>query len=613
MVSSPRVGNPIWFVVMKKKNNNLNAGHRSRLVPDGLGKRIFRPLPCLCATVQAVFAASAAAQSVPADSASRELLQQQERERLLRQQQERIPDVRLPGRPAGPDGADIGRLPAAESPCFEIERIVLAGDAAERFRWRLAAAGRADDGTDDPALSRCLGSQGINRVMRRVQNAIIQRGYVTTRILAAPQDLAGGTLTLTLVPGRVREIRFAPDSDERATRWNAVPIERGDLLDLRDLEQALENFKRVPTAEADIQIVPAEAVGESDLAIAWKQAFPFRLSVGLDDSGTAATGKHQGSATISYDHWWTLNDLFYVSLQHDLGGGTEGARGTRGHTVHYSLPYGYWLLGVTASQHRYHQAVAGLNQTYIYSGLSRNGDIKLSRVVHRDAVRKTTASLRGWVRSSSNYIDDTEVEVQRRRMAGRELGVGHREFIGTTTLDLNLAYRRGTGAMNSLPAPEEAFQEGTSRPVIFTLDGQINLPIAIGGERLRYLAAWRAQWNRTPLVPLDRFAIGGRHTVRGFDGENMLSAENGWLIRNELAWAYARDGGHELYLGLDHGEVGGASARWLTGKRLSGAVLGLRGTFKGLAYDFFAGTPLDKPTGFRTSSRVAGFNLVWSI
>ena len=114
-------------------------------------------------------------------------------------------------------------------------------------------------------------------------------------------------------------------------------------------------------------------------------------------------------------------------------------------------------------------------------------------------------------------------------------------------------------------------------------------------------------------MPLDRFAIGGRHTVRGFDGENLLSAENGWLLRNELAWAYARDGGHELYLGLDHGEVGGASARWLAGKRLSGAVLGLRGTFKGLAYDFFAGTPVDKPTGFRTSSRVAGFNLVWSI
>jgi hemolysin activation/secretion protein len=42
-----------------------------------------------------------------------------------------------------------------------------------------------------------------------VQNAIIERGYVTTRILAAPQDLKTGVLMLTVVPGRVNAIRFA--------------------------------------------------------------------------------------------------------------------------------------------------------------------------------------------------------------------------------------------------------------------------------------------------------------------------------------------------------------------------------------------------------------------
>lgn len=185
----------------------------------------------------------------PAAADNLELLRQQERERVFRQQQT-VPDVRLE-RPAAP--AEPERLPATESPCFNIERILLTGDAAEQFQWALAAANHAADGLPDAASGRCLGSRGINLVMKRVQNAMVSRGYVTTRVLAEPQDLNAGTLELTLIPGRIRGIRFAAGTDARATQWNAVPVRPGDLLNIRDIEQALENFKRVPSAEADIQ------------------------------------------------------------------------------------------------------------------------------------------------------------------------------------------------------------------------------------------------------------------------------------------------------------------------------------------------------------------------
>ncbi|WP_436295289.1 ShlB/FhaC/HecB family hemolysin secretion/activation protein, partial [Variovorax sp. LjRoot178] len=83
--------------------------------------------------------------------------------------------------------------------------------------------------------------------------------------------------------------------------------------------------------------------------------------------------------------------------------------------------------------------------------------------IYRDQRRKTTLGLRGFRRSARNFINDTEIEVQRRVTGGWELGLAHREFIGQATLDANLAYRRGTGAFGALPAPEEAFGEGTSR------------------------------------------------------------------------------------------------------------------------------------------------------
>lgn len=575
--------------------------------------RYLSPRTAASLAVLTMAAPFAAAQSVdPAGAAARdtqELQRQQARERQQREQLQPAPDVRLP-RPAQ---ASPTEPTSAETPCFPIRRVTLTGEDAGHFAFALRAL--PDDGRWEGA-PRCLGTQGINGTLQQLQNTIVARGYVTTRVLAQPQDLKTGELRLTVVPGRIGAIRMEDGGSWRGRIGNALPTGPGELLDLRDIEQGLENLKRVPTAEADIQIAPAASgqPGESDLVVTWRQAFPLRASLSVDDSGSDATGKRQGSLSLSYDHWWTLNDLFYVTLNHDLGGGeaVPGRRGTRGHTVHYSVPFGYWLFGVTASRNTYHQSVAGASQTYVYSGDSRTEELRVSRLLYRDAVRKTSASLSGWTRRSNNFIDDTEIEVQRRRMAGWELGLSHREFVGAATVDANLAYRRSTGARQAMAAPEEAFGDGTSRARLVKADLQSQLPFELAGQRLRWGLAWRAQWNRTPLVPQDRFSIGNRFTVRGFDGESTLSAERGWLLRNDLSWGLGAIGA-ELYLGADWGRVGGASSARLRGRELAGAVAGLRGNWRSVGYDVFVGTPLERPDGFETADTTAGFSLNWAL
>lgn len=537
-----------------------------------------------------------------------DLLRQQERERALRDQLESKPDVRLQA-PTLDEGGT--RLPAKESPCFAINDIRLIGEASEQFQWALKAA----NPRQDPAIGRCLGGTGINMTMKRIQNAIIEKGYVTTRVLAEAQNLNSGILVLTIVPGRIREIRFAQGTSQRANLWNAMPASPGDLLNLRDIEQALENFKRVPTAEADIQITPARAVdakpGESDVVIKWNQRFPARVSLSVDNSGSKTTGKYQGNVALSLDNALSLNDLFYASFNHDLGGGESGRRGSDGNTVHYSLPFGYWQLAFTTSEYNYEQSIAGANQTYRYRGESRNNDLRLSRLLYRDAVRKTTAWAGLWTRSSENFIDDTQIGNQHRRMAGWQAGLDHREFIGTSTLDLGVAYRRGTGAHDSLRAPEEDIGAGTSRPEIISADAQLQVPFTLNDQRLRYIGSWRSQWNRTPLVPQDRFSIGGRYSVRGFDGENILTGDRGWTLRNEVGLALGATG-QELYTGIDYGQVSGQASEYLIGKRLAGAAIGVRGGYKGVSYDWSVGTPLKKPDGFETANVTTAFTVIWS-
>jgi hemolysin activation/secretion protein len=107
------------------------------------------------------------------------------------------------------------------------------------------------------------------------------------------------------------------------------------------------------------------------------------------------------------------------------------------------------------------------------------------------------------------------------------------------------------------------------------------------------------------------FSIGGRYTVRGFDGEASLMGEHGWLLRNDIGWALGASGA-ELYLGIDYGRVGGPSTELLAGRHLSGGVIGLRGAVKGLNYDLFVGAPIGNPVGYRTARTTAGFNLNFS-
>lgn len=571
---------------------------------------------------------------------------QQEREQEQRLRLQNAPEVRLQ-----PTAAVSPRLPREESPCFRIEAIELIGPASDLATpdsspvdlppgwtmWLLNALDAGSDlddagqpvtprpDADSPLFQRsgiCLGSQGIAIVQQRAQAALLARGYITSRALVEAQNLNSGRLRLRIIPGRIQALRL--ESLEPGTNpatnglppllASASPARPGDVLNLRDLEQTLENLKRVPTAEADIRIEPGTSPATSDWVVRHHQGFPLRLTLSADDSGSPGTGVYQGSATVSWDAPLGLNDLFYATQNQDLGGGEDGNRGTRGQSLHYSLPCGYWSLGLTHSNSRYFQSVVGLNQTYIYSGTSANTELRLGRVLVRTAVGKTSASLKAFQRRSNNYIDDTEVQIQRRVVGGWEAGLAHRTVLGKASLDGSLSYKVGTGDFGSLPAPEEASGTGTSR-FGFTL-AELSLQVPLNWQYLplaRYSTLLRWQHNLTPLTPQDRFAIGGRYTVRGFDGVNVLSAERGVLLRNEISAAIP--GGTPLsgFVGVDYGHVDGPGSANLAGKQLAGAVLGLRGAWRQLSYEVFVGTPLDKPQGFRTDNTTAGFNLFLSL
>ncbi|URQ62548.1 ShlB/FhaC/HecB family hemolysin secretion/activation protein [Pantoea alhagi] len=542
-------------------------------------------------------------QAAPGD----EQLQHQQEQQQARQQQlmPETPDIRL-----------SEALPASsrlafpiETPCFVIHHVTLSGKEALPH-WvplqRLA----------DQAQGHCLGVKGINLLMSTLQNRLINHGWVTTRILAPQQDLREGGLKLLIVPGKIRKVALMSSSSPHVNLYPTMPAHAGELLDLRDIEQGLENLQRLPGVEARMALRPGDKPGESDVIIQRTQRRFWRLGAWLDDTGTESTGRYQSGLMLALDNPTSLSDLLYFTASRDLR--FAGRKSSKNFSGHYSVPIGYWLFAVAASDYDYRQTVAGYSSDFLYAGRSRSLDLQVSRVLHRSAVSKTTTTYDVLVKESRNFINNTEIVSQQRRTSAWRLGLSHRHYIGPATLDAGVSYQRGTRWFGALPAWEESYEDdswATARSKILTWQAGLTAPFSLGNQHLSYNIQYRRQMSNTPLTPQDEFAIGNRWTVRGFDGERTLSASRGWTLQNTLAWQTPVPA-QEFYLGADYGEVGGnrATQGALPGSHLAGGVAGLRGAIApaNISYDFFAGIPLSKPEGFKTDPVTYGFSLNWN-
>lgn len=544
-----------------------------------------------------------------------------------RQRRQEAPDARLPAFSAAPELTETDTLPD-ETPCYTIDRLPLTGIGGEpvgerhefgEFAWladRLA-----------PYAGRCIGVQGINLIAQRLRAQLTARGYITARIVIPGE----GPLRLVLIPGVLHAIRLADDADsipQRALR-SAFPISPGDTLNLRDIEQGLEQLKRIPSQDVTIDIVPvdeprSESSSESsnnnastppptasDLVLTVRKRRPWRLGATLDDAGSKATGQRQASLNFAFDNLLGVNDLFSATLGSDAQNEAQW-RGTRSHNLQYSLPWGNWNVSLADSTSHYHQTIQGVNQTFGSYGDSWNQEIKIERLAHRDAVSKSNLQLRLLHRYTRSYIENVEIINQRRRTAAAELGLTHRRYLGSAQLDLSLAHRQGVplfGGQSNAPGLEP--DGPTLEYRIDTVDLSLSAPFHLAEQPLRWLAAFHSQSTRDSLYAADYLAIGNRYTVRGFNGESTLAGDSGFYLKNELEIPLTLLGqaGQALYAGLDHGRVSGPSTQFLTGRQLTGSVLGLRGAGYGVNYDLFAGWALSKPESLNTGRLTTGFQL----
>jgi hemolysin activation/secretion protein len=535
------------------------------------------------------------AQTLPDGGRAAEIQRRQELEiDAQRQRAAERPDVLTPeAQPA----ATVLQFPV-ETPCFVIKQLVWEGAQPPAF---VLQASRA-------VVNLCVGGQGLRTLQEYLTGELIDSGRVTARVLIPEQSLAEGRLTLRYVPGRISGVK-----GENTVGWwrTAVPTGPGGELNQRDLDQALENIRRLAgQADATIDVAPGPELGDSDIVIHPGSGKRWHGYVGGDNGGMDAIGKYQVNAGLTLDSPLFLYDQLSVSWNSNARWRDSNSN-TRAASLNYSIPFGYWTFFAGASKSTYRQTVAGFDEPIIYGGTTKQLQAGVSVVPYRGSAYKGNASFTLLRKRTDSTLNDVPIDVQRRDVTGYEFSYGHRQYLGQSVLDLGGGVRGTLPHYSDQPGYVYGDPDWNGRSTIYTGSIGLYVPFKIVDQPFAYQGNWQIQHAKTAVVPADYFTIGNRYAVRGFDGQMTLAAEDGWSLRNDLSLnleSLTGLAGQQLYTGVDVGRVGGPSAAFLSGRTLVGAVAGLRGRFSmpyvNASYDLSAGWPLKKPESLKTSTTV---------
>lgn len=501
-----------------------------------------------------------------------------------------------------------------DEPCFNINKIILNDYFFQKELNRALKKIKFSPNT-------CLGEKNISVIYEALSNEIILSGYITTSVAIPSQNLKSGILKLEITRGKIDKviINDTNSTKNRASVFTAFGGNKnGDMVNIRDIEQALENLQNATNGDVGVEFISSDKINFSDIKITRKEKFPISFSLSFDNLGSKATGKYQAGINLSTYNLAGFNEIFYTSYSANLFKGDRkniGDDGKKGRydNIYYgfSIPFDRFLLDFNEYRYRYDQAIAGAYSVYKYSGESKRRNLTLSYLYYRNQISKNSLFVRLWEKENKNYIDEFELDNQRRKTAGYEIGLNSSFFIDNGLIAFGATYRKGTGAKGSLKAPEEEYGEGTSR--FQTLLTYLNFRKKSSTKPLIYDFKFNCMWNITPLTMQEKFNIGGYYSVRGFDGKMSLAGDRGYYIRNTLEYQIFNN--HSIYTVFDLGRVGGQSGEYVSGDTIVGTGLGIKGNFKAqgiVTYDMFVGFPLRKPEYFESSDAALNFTLSYN-
>lgn len=441
-------------------------------------------------------------------------------QRLLDEQRKRLEELQqLPG-----PQMDQQPAPSADERCFEIKGIRLQGSSL------LSEAEKHD--LLKPFVNRCLGTGQLNELLKAVTQRYIDRGYVTSRAYLPQQDLSDGELDVLVVEGRLEGLDSSSIASERELAMS-FPGKLGEPLNLRELEQLIDQLNRLPSRPAQLELVPGQEVGSSRVQLKGEPSKPWHASISRHNDGDVSTGEQQWGVGLDWDSPLGLADQ--LSLRGGLDAVSDEFRHSDNQSLYYSLPYGWWTFSYSYSQSYYRNQVEGSGFVFETDGESRTHSLRAERLLHRDSLSKTSVNAGISHLRTRNYIDNALIDVSSQRLSEIQLGFNHGRRIGSAFVNADIGWQQGVGALDAQSEGDPLPGEPVARYNKYSLTLSYLQPFQLWGESFSFDSLANGQWSEDVLYSPQRISIGGLASVRGFK-EQSLSGDSGGYWRNQLRW-----------------------------------------------------------------------------
>lgn len=442
-------------------------------------------------------------------------------ERLLQEQQRRLEELTdLPGKQAAP--ATV--LAPVDARCFTINTLELKGVHS------LSASERR--GLTQPYLGQCLGVSQLNELLKVVTNLYIEKGLVTSRAYLPQQDLSKGHLQVLVIEGHLEQLKSGAGSGLTDRELSMAFPGRGlQLLNLREIEQMVDQLNRLPSNQAQMELTPGQAVGGSDVLVKNTPQKPWRVNLSRKNDGQRNTGEQQWNTGLEWDSPLGLAD------QLSLRGGHDAMTDHR-HTSHnallgYNLPLGWWNFSYSYSETDYRSQAQASGFNFNQSGDSQTHQVRAERVIYRDAMSKTSLNIGLSNLRTNNYVEDARIAGSSNRISEVQYGINHGRRVGGAFLNIDLGMQRGISAFgaqdNNLSRPGNP----DARYRKYTGTVSYLQPFKLWGESFTFTSLATGQRSEDMLFSPQRMSVGGSSSVRGYKNQ-FLSGNSGGYWRNEL-------------------------------------------------------------------------------
>jgi hemolysin activation/secretion protein len=542
----------------------------------------------------AIVMLSEGAFAATADELSRAFQDAQRQQQIeLQRQQEQFNKDRSSAAPAA-------RLPAPEvpvpvpgqGPCVMVRQIHVTGVTLLSAAVIDQIVGRYAD--------RCLDVNAIESLLADLTRVYVDKGWIMVRAYLPQQDLSTGRVEIVVIEGKVSKIEVEDGDKHSISLGNVAPFVAGKPLNLRDIEQALDQINRLASNSATVDTLPGEEPGDTRVVLRNQPATPLHAYLSLDNQGSEMTGKDQAGITLSIDNPLRFNDFVSYTHRESLPLREMGKQ-SQSDALTYVLPLGYSTLSINLNQSNYGSKFATNSGTVFYnSGDSTNSTVRLDRALFRDAVSRWNAYGSLTTKSTKSYLGNTLLTGSSRSLTVLDAGVNTSSpFLGGA-LSLDLSISKGLNLFGALPDGDNLTpQNPRAQFTRLNFRGSYSLPFMLAEQNLQFTSRWAGQYSKDVLYGSEQMLIGSIYTVRGFV-KNSLSDDNGFYVRNEVGMLRplslgGLSGSARYWIGLDYGKAMSNNQGVPEGV-LTGMALGVQANLiSGFNVDLFAAAPLTQP------------------